>query len=58
MSARAPSPPKPQTWLAYRIRGAKAEQLGHVEAPDEDGAIAMAAAEYGVPACRILVWPI
>ncbi|HWE15557.1 MAG TPA: hypothetical protein VG758_00015 [Hyphomicrobiaceae bacterium] len=56
MSARTPSPPKKlQTWLAYRMRGAKAELLGHVEAPDEEAAIAAAAAEYRDDPRRILV---
>jgi hypothetical protein len=54
VSAHRPSR-KPQTWLAYRIRGAKAELLGHVYAPTMEGAIAAAAAEYRVPASRILV---
>jgi hypothetical protein len=57
MSAqRTPAPPtKPRTWLAYRVRGAKAELLGHVDAPDEAAAIAAAAEEYRVPASKILV---
>ena len=54
VSARRPSR-KPQTWLAYRIRGAKAELLGHVEAPTREEAIAAAAEEYRVPPSRIVV---
>jgi len=43
-----PRPPKkPRTWIAYRIRGAKAAWLGHVEAADREAAIATVAA-----ACR------
>jgi hypothetical protein len=53
---RPPVPPQePRTWIAYRIRGAKAAWLGHIEAPDEASAIAAAAFEYRVPASRILV---
>ena len=56
MSARRPAPPKePRTWIAYRVRGAKAEWLGHVEAPTMEAAIAAPSAEYGVPPNRILV---
>jgi hypothetical protein len=56
MSVRRPAPGKPLvTWIAYRIGGAKAAQLGHVEAPDQDAAIAAAAAEFGVPPARIIV---
>jgi hypothetical protein len=56
MSVRRPAPGKPLvTWIAYRIGGAKAVQLGHVEAPDRDAAIAAAAAEYGEPPTRIIV---
>jgi hypothetical protein len=53
VSARVPS--RSKTWLAYRIRGAKAELLGHVYAPNREEAIAMAAEEYRVPPGRILV---
>jgi hypothetical protein len=55
MSMRRPSAPpqEPRAWTAYAIRGAKAAWLGHIEAPDEAGAIAAAAAEYRVPASRI-----
>ena len=57
MRTRRPAPSKPPliTWIAYRLRGAKAAQLGHVEAPDMESAVAAAAAEFGVPASRVLV---
>ena len=55
MGARHPSRSKNQTWLAYRIRGAKASMLGHVTAATMDEAIAVAAQEYRVPPSRILV---
>jgi hypothetical protein len=57
MSARRPlaHSQKPRTWIAYRVRGAKAARLGHVEAHTMEAAIAAAAAEYDVPAARILV---
>jgi hypothetical protein len=54
VSAHRPSR-KPQTWLAYRIRGAKAELLGHVYASTMEEAIAVAAEEYRVPPSRIMV---
>jgi hypothetical protein len=58
MSARTPSPPKkPRSWLAYKIAGRKAAMLGHVAATNMDEAVAAAAAEYRVPAGRILVQP-
>ena len=56
MSARTPAlPDKPRTWIAYQVRGAKAVMLGHVDASDWEGAIAAAAAEFGMPASRIIV---
>jgi hypothetical protein len=56
MRARTPTKKLPLTaWIAYRIGGAKAVQLGHVEAPDQDSAVAAAAAEYSVPPARIIV---
>jgi hypothetical protein len=54
MSARIPSR-RPPTWVAYRVRGAKAAWLGHVEAPTMEAAITAAAAEFHVPPGRILV---
>jgi hypothetical protein len=39
----------------HRVRGAKAVWLGHVEGTTMEAAIAAAAAEYGVPATRIIV---
>jgi hypothetical protein len=56
MNGQALSPSKePRAWVAYRIRGAKATWLGHVEAADRDAAIATAAVEFGVPAVSIIV---
>ncbi|HEX5999983.1 MAG TPA: hypothetical protein VFZ16_11415 [Hyphomicrobiaceae bacterium] len=55
MSVRTPERSRPPTWLAYRIRGAKAELLGHVDGRDLDEAIAAAAAEFGVDPRRLLV---
>ena len=55
MGARHPSRSKPRTWLAYRIRGAKASMLGHVTAATMDEAIAVAAEEYRVDPKRVLV---
>ncbi|HEX5958086.1 MAG TPA: hypothetical protein VFY92_05445 [Hyphomicrobiaceae bacterium] len=52
---RTPSRSKPCSWIAYRIHGAKAEVLGHVDASDMDAAIAAAAAEFGVDPKRVLV---
>jgi hypothetical protein len=54
MSARIPSR-KPRTWLTYKIAGRKAAMLGHVAASTMDEAITAAAAEFHVPAARILV---
>jgi len=45
------------SWIAYKLGGAKAALLGHVEAPNMETAIAAAAAEFRVPANRILVRP-
>ena len=56
MSARTPAlPKKPRTWVAYRVRGAKAAWLGHVEASTMEDAIATAAEEYRVDPKRVLV---
>ena len=44
---------EPRTWIAYRIRGAKATWLGHVEAAGREAAIATVAA--AVPAVCIVV---
>jgi hypothetical protein len=50
--AKNPEPPKPTTWAIYKI--AKAVRLGVVEAPDEAAAMEKAAAEFKVPARRLL----
>jgi len=48
-------------WLVYRLGGAKAAFLGHVEAPDHEAALAAAYEEFGVTAPgdrkRIMVRP-
>jgi hypothetical protein len=46
-------PPKPTTWTIYKI-AAKAVRLGTVEAADEGTAIEKAAAEFKVPATRLM----
>jgi hypothetical protein len=51
--ARKSEPPKPTTWSIYKI-AAKAVRLGTVEAPDETTAIEKAAAEFRVPANRLM----
>ena len=51
--AKKPEPPKPATWTIYKL-AAKAERLGIVEAPDEAAAIEKGAAEFKVPANRLM----
>jgi hypothetical protein len=51
--AKKPETPKPITWSIYRI-AAKAVWLGTVEAPGEATAIEKAAAEFKVPATRLM----
>jgi hypothetical protein len=51
--AKKPEPLKPMTWTIYKL-AAKAERLGTVEAPDEATAIEKAAAEFKVPANRLM----
>jgi hypothetical protein len=51
--AKTPEPPKPTTWRIYKLAG-KAVRLGNVEAPDEAAAIAKVAAEFKVPANRLM----
>jgi hypothetical protein len=51
--AKKTEPPKPTTWTIYKI-AAKAIRLGQVEAPDEATAIEKGAAEFGVPANRLM----
>jgi hypothetical protein len=48
--AKKPEPPKPATWTI----SAKAVRLGTVEAADEATAIEKAAAEFKVPANRLM----
>jgi hypothetical protein len=51
--ARKPEPPKPTSWTVYKL-AAKAIRLGTVEAPDEATAIERGAAEFKVPASRLM----
>jgi membrane-bound lytic murein transglycosylase B len=51
--AKKPDPPKPASWNIYKI-AAKAVRLGTVEAADEATAIEKAAAEFKVPANRLM----
>jgi hypothetical protein len=51
--AKKPEPPKATTWTVYKL-AAKAERLGTVEAPDEATAIEKGAAEFKVPANRLM----
>jgi hypothetical protein len=51
--AKKPEPPRPPTWTIYKI-AAKAVRLGTVEAADEATAIGKAAAEFKVPANRLM----
>jgi len=51
--AKKAEPPKPTTWTIYKI-AAKAVRLGTVEAADEATAIEKAAAEFKVPATRLM----
>jgi hypothetical protein len=52
--AKKLEPPKPIVWNVYKF-ASKAVWLGAVEAPDKATAIEMAAAEFKVPAARLLV---
>jgi hypothetical protein len=52
--AKKPQPPKPTSWNIYKI-ASKAVWLGEVEAPDEAAAVAKAAAQFKVPATRLMV---
>jgi hypothetical protein len=45
--------PQPTTWTIYKI-ASKAVWLGTVEAPDEAAAIEKGAAEFKVPANRLM----
>jgi hypothetical protein len=51
--AKKPEPPKPMSWTIYKI-AANAVRLGTVEAPDEAAAIERGAAEFKVPANRLM----
>ena len=51
--AKKPEPPKPISWNVCRI-ASKAVWLGEVEAPDEVAAMEKAAAEFKVPAKRLM----
>jgi hypothetical protein len=51
--AKKPEPSKPISWSIHKL-AAKAVWLGEVEAPDEAAAIEKAAAEYKVPATRLM----
>jgi hypothetical protein len=48
-----PIPPKPIVWNIYKL-ASKAVWLGAVEAPDETTAMEKAAAEFKVPASRLM----
>jgi hypothetical protein len=47
--------PSASDWLVYKIGGAKATRLGTVKAATMKEAIAVAAAEFGLPPARIMV---
>jgi hypothetical protein len=51
--AKKPEPPKLIRWNVYKI-ASKAVWLGEVEAPDEAAAMQRAAAEFKVPANRLM----
>jgi len=51
--AMKPEPSKPTTWKIYQI-ASKGVWLGEVEAPNEATAIEKAAAEFKVPANRLM----
>ena len=51
--AKKPEPPKPTTWIIYKI-AAKQTWLGSVEAADEHEAIQKAAAEFKVIASKLI----
>jgi hypothetical protein len=53
MAKKPELPPKPVRWGIYKI-AAKAVWLGNVEAPDEAAAIEKGAAEFKVPATRLM----
>jgi hypothetical protein len=51
--AKKPEPPKVTTWTICKL-AAKAERLGTVEAADQATAMEKAAAEFKVPATRLM----
>jgi hypothetical protein len=51
--AKKPEPPKPISWNVYKI-ASKAVWLGELEGPDETAANEKAAAEFKVPANRLM----
>jgi hypothetical protein len=51
--AKKPEPPRPIRWGVCKI-ASKAVWLGNVEAPDEAAAIEKGAAEFKVPANRLM----
>jgi hypothetical protein len=51
--AKKPEPSKPIIWNVYKI-ASKAVRPGTIEAPDEASAMEKAAAEFKVPATRLL----
>jgi hypothetical protein len=51
--AKKPEPTKPISWNLYKIAN-KAIRLGTIEAPDEATASEKAAAEFKVPAARLM----
>jgi hypothetical protein len=51
--AKKPEPPQPIRWSIYKI-AAKQTWVGEVEAADEAAAIEKAAAEYKVPASKLM----
>jgi hypothetical protein len=53
MAEKPEPPPEPIVWTVYKL-AAKAVRLGTVEAPDEAAAIEKGAAEFKVPANRLM----
>jgi hypothetical protein len=51
--AKMPEPPKPIIWNVYKV-ASKAVWLVEVEAPDKTAAMEKAAAEFNVPATRLM----
>jgi hypothetical protein len=53
MAKKPEPPPQPMRWGIYKLVS-KAVWLGNVEAPDEAAAIEKGAAEFKVPANRLM----